>query len=59
MRTLLVIPSKNQEQYAPTMNESIKSLSVKPDKVLVMLDRPALKEMNLTRKAYQDNPMSK
>lgn len=55
MRTLLVIPSKNQERYAPAMSESIKSLSVKPDKVLVMLDRPALKEMNLTKKAYQDN----
>lgn len=52
MKTLLVIVSKDQQQYAAKMNESIGKLSVQPDGVLVVLDRPSLAEINTTKQAY-------
>ena len=57
MRTLLVILSKDQDKYAEEMNRRLDQLSVKPEKVHVILDRPALKEMNATRRAYENNPL--
>ena len=58
MKTLLVIVSKNQQQYAAKMNEAIGNLSVKPDGVVVALDRPSLAESNATRLAYTNDLVS-
>lgn len=57
MRTLFVILSKDQDKYAEEMNRHLEQLSTKPDKVLVLLDRPELREMNATKRAYADNPL--
>lgn len=52
MKTLMVIVSKDQQQYAEKMNEAIGNLSVKPDGILVVLDRPSPAEINATKRAY-------
>ena len=52
MKTLLVIVSKDQQQYAENMNEAIGNLSVKPDGIIVILDRPTPGEISATKKAY-------
>lgn len=52
MKTLLVIVSKDQQQYAEKMNAAIEKLTVKPDGVLVVLERPSPAEINATKRAY-------
>mgnify|MGYP002870071552 CR=1 FL=1 len=52
MKTLLVIVSKDQQQYADNMNAAIEKLTVKPDGVLVVLERPTPAEINATKRAY-------
>ena len=54
MKTLLVIVSKDQQQYAGKMNEAIGNLSEKPDGVLVVLDRPSPGEIAASKRAYTD-----
>jgi hypothetical protein len=56
MKTLLVIVSKNQQQYAEKMNEALGNLSVQPDGVLVILERPSPAEINISKRAYT-NPL--
>ena len=51
MNTLLVIVSKDQQQYAEKMNAAIEKLTVKPDGVLVVLERPSPVEINATKRA--------
>lgn len=55
MKTLLVILSKDQQQYAGKMNEAIDNLSVKPDGILVILDRPSPAEINASKRAYMND----
>lgn len=45
MKTLLAIPNKDQVKYLIPMLDAINSLSVKPDKVLYLQDRPTAKEL--------------
>jgi len=52
MKSLLIIISRGQQQYASQMNAAVSNLTETPDKVLVILDRPSPKELNETRKAY-------
>ena len=52
MKTLLTVVSKNQQQYAGKMNEAFGNLTVKPDGILVVLDRPSPSEIASTRRAY-------
>lgn len=52
MKILLVIVSKDQQQYAENMNAAIEKLTVKPDGVLVVLERPTPAEINATKRAY-------
>lgn len=55
MKTLLVILSKDQQQYAGKMNEAIDNLSVKPDGIRVILDRPSPAEINASKRAYTND----
>ena len=56
MKTALVILCKNQEKYAQVIVRGILGQSVKPDRVLVVMDRPGLLERTATRKAYGEIP---
>jgi len=56
MKTLLAIVSKSQQQYAERMKSAIDGLTVKPDGVLVVLDRPSVQELNVSRKTF-DGPL--
>ena len=56
MRTALVILCRNQERYAPAIARGVLSQSVRPDRVLVVMDRPGLLEKKATEKAYADVP---
>lgn len=56
MKTLLAIPSHHQEQYAERMAAALDALVVKPDKVLILLDRPTGQEIVATRRAYSKLP---
>jgi len=58
MKTLLVIVSKDQQQYAEKMNTAIDKLTVKPDGVLVVLERPSPAEINATKHAYTNELVS-
>lgn len=53
MRTLLVIVSKDQQQYAEKMNAAIEKMTVKPDGVLVVLERPTPSEIIAAKRAYR------
>ena len=56
MNTALVILCRNQEKYAGAIVRGVLSQSVRPDRVLVVMDRPGLVERTATRKAYSDIP---
>lgn len=56
MKTALVILCKNQEKYAKVITHGVLSQSVKPDRVLVVMDRPGLLERVETKKAYEEIP---
>ena len=45
MKTLLAIPNKDQIKYLEPMAKHIEAMSVKPDKVLYLQDRPSAKDM--------------
>ena len=51
MKALLVIVSKDQQQYAEKMNAAIEKLTVKPDGVLVVLERPTPSEIIAAKRA--------
>lgn len=56
MKTAIAILCKNQEKYAGAIARGVLSQTVKPDRVLVVMDRPGLPEQAETRKAYADVP---
>ena len=56
MKVALVILCKNQDKYAPAIAKGVLSQTVKPDRVLVVMDRPGLVERMNTRKAYEAVP---
>lgn len=55
MRTLLAIPSKGQVKYLPRMLADLCAMSVKPDRVLYMLDRPSASDIVECRKLLSGN----
>lgn len=56
MKTALVILCKKQDKYAPAIARGVVSQTVKPDRILVVLDRPGLLERTATVKAYSEIP---
>lgn len=56
MKTALVILCKNQEKYADTIVRGVLAQSVKPDRVLVVMDRPGLLERMAMTKSYKEIP---
>ena len=44
MKVALAILCKNQDKYAPAIARGVLSQTVKPDRVLVVMDRPGLLE---------------
>ena len=57
MKTLLAIPNKEQVKYLEQMVEHIEAMSVKPDKVLYLQDRPSAREMVDCRKILSGNSL--
>ena len=56
MKLLLAVLSHHQEQYAANMAGAISKLTMQPDKVLILLDRPTGSEMAASRLAYSNLP---
>lgn len=52
MRTALVVLCRKQQAYAGLIARGIASQTVRPDRVLVVMDRPEGNEAGETRKAY-------
>ena len=57
MRILLAIPNKEQVKYLLQMVEHIEAMSIKPDKVLYLQDRPSAQEMVDCRKILSGNSL--
>ena len=57
MKTLLAIPNKEQVKYLDQMVEHIEAMSVKPDKVLYLQDRPSARDMVDCRKILAGHPL--
>lgn len=56
MNTALAILCKNQGKYAGAIARGVISQTTKPDRVLVVMDRPGLMERAETREAYSAIP---
>jgi len=56
MKIALTILCKEQEKYAPAIVEGVLSQTVKPDRVLVVMDRPSIVERVAVNRAYSAIP---
>lgn len=56
MKVAAVVLSRNQEKFAPLIAKALAGQSVKPDRTLVVLDRPGYREERETRDAYAGLP---
>jgi len=55
MKRLLVIISKDQQQYANKINDALSQLSEHPEEILVYLDRPSTTELETVTTEYAGN----
>lgn len=56
MRLALVILSHAQDKYLPSMLDAINSFDEKPSRVMIMLDRPGIKEHIITKRCLSKYP---